>query len=210
MRTSTLNPFFHISDNNKLGSRLQFFRQFMIVKGIGVDDVAAACGCSPLTVKRWFTPQYDDAPLSAIMQTISASGYELSIVMVRKGEKEANKELNWRRRAKAKFKADRLLFLTQAMLSYDITSKMLAELLGLHVTTVDYMFRANDVMVSRVYRIAEVLKMNLFITVAPVEEITDTNTVNIVMKSTGPISDFIKQADKEKDEEKGKKKAKKQ
>ena len=158
------------SEDAGIASRMQFFRQFMTAANIGTEDIGTALGCSPLTVRRWVSPSGDDAPLSSCMAAMEKFGYSLRIIMARSGEEEAEEDIFWRRNAKAKFKADRLSFLSLAMLRYDITSKALAAKMGLHYTTVDHMFRVNDMMISRIYRIADALDMSLFFFVEPLAD----------------------------------------
>lgn len=187
------------SENAPAGLRMQFFKQFMTATGITAVDVAAAISCSPLTVRRWFNPSIDDAPLSSVTDAMAAYGYSLNIVLSRGGEEDAEREIFWRRNSKAKFKADRLTFLSEAMMRYDITTKALAEKLELHYTTVDHMFRVNDMSVSRIYRIAASLGMNVYMSVSPVDADVKGDMVSISTHILRPVSDFIRR--KERDEE---------
>ena len=151
------------------GCRLLFLKQFMAAMDITINDAADIVGCTRHTISRWLLPSYDDAPLSSVMSLFDGCGYELDFVLTKEHDAGLDEDIQWRRRNRAQFKADRLAFLSRMMMKYNITSHALGEKLGLYYTTVDHMFRANDMMVSRIYRIADACDMNIFITVKPAE-----------------------------------------
>ena len=144
-----------------------FLEEFLSAMNITINDAASATGCSRMTVARWLKRTYDDAPLSSMLTLFEAYGYSLEFTLSRDIEKGYEEEVQWQRRNRAKFKADRLAFLTRMMLRYDISSQELAGKLNLYYTTIDHMFRANNLMISRIYRIADVCDMNVFITIKP-------------------------------------------
>lgn len=152
------------------GRRMLFLREFMSAMNINVEKVAEIVKCHYVTVAKWLTPSYDDAPLSSVMNLIDAYGYKLDFVLTRDYDAGTQYEVLWERRNRARFKADRLAFLTKMMLRYDITSAELGKKMGLHRTSIEYMFKTNDLMISRIYRIADVCDMNVFITIEPKEE----------------------------------------
>ena len=144
-----------------------FLEEFLSAMNITINDAASATGSSRMTVARWLKRSYDDAPLSSMLTLFEAYGYSLEFTLSRDIEKGYEEEVQWQRRNRAKFKADRLAFLTRMMLRYDISSQELAGKLNLYYTTIDHMFRANNLMISRIYRIADVCDMNVFITIKP-------------------------------------------
>lgn len=144
-----------------------FLEEFLSAMNITINDAASATGCSRMTVARWLKRTYDDAPLSSMLTLFEAYGYSLEFTLSRDVEGGYEEEVQWQRRNRAKFKADRLAFLTRMMLRYDISSQELAGKLNLYYTTIDHMFRANNLMISRIYRIADVCDMNVFITIKP-------------------------------------------
>lgn len=180
-----------IEDDSRL-QRLTILRQFMNVLHIRESDAAAALGCSPITIGRWFRPSIDDCALSQAQRICSAFGHFLEVsytddpldeaahrvvqnqagsseIIIRAPKPRPVIPQGWRPKKPAEDLGgeQRLAFIIAAINNRGISRKEFADKMNLSTITVDYMFRNDDVQISRIFQIAEVLGASVRFTIHP-------------------------------------------
>ncbi len=148
-------------------TKMRFLAEFLGAMSITIIDAAKATGMSRMTVARWLKPTYDDAPISSLETLFNAYGYTMTIKLSNKDTALLPQEQPQPSSTRGRHQAVRLSFLAQMMDMCGITSKDLADKLGLYYTSVDHMFRADNAMMSRIFQIAEVCNMDIRIAVEP-------------------------------------------
>ena len=143
-------------------SRLGFLRTFLDAAGVGRAEAAEIVGFTQTGLQKWF--RVDDAPLDTVMYLVEMLGYALDIRLVPPGSDpdEVPGGQPWP-------VGKRLAFVTGAMHMKGINQNELAALLGTNASNVSTFLKKDTFQISRAYRIAEVLGLDLHITIRPKE-----------------------------------------
>lgn len=121
--------------------------------GLNTTTAGEMIGVSQVSIYYWL--KKDDAKLSAVEKLINACGYRLSIELV-DPQQEIIMELN---------RAKRLSFLAEALSDQD--KKKVSEELGIGLTSVYYWLTHDDIFVSYIYKIADIIGKKVKITIRP-------------------------------------------
>jgi len=132
---------------------LKFFGDFLSAVGLNTTTAGEKIGLSQVAVYYWL--KKDDAKLSSIEKLINACGYRLSMEFV-DPDAEIIMEIN---------RTKRLSFLAEALAVND--KEMVARELGVGLTGIYYWLSHDDVFVSYIYRIAEILGKKVRVSIRP-------------------------------------------
>jgi len=132
---------------------LKFLGDFMSALGLNTTTAGEKIGISQVSVYYWL--KKDDAKLSTVEKLINACGYSLSIEFV-DPEMEIIMEIN---------RTKRLSFLSEALSVCD--KEMIAKELGMGLTGIYYWLSHDDVNISYIYRIAELIGKKVKVTIRP-------------------------------------------
>ena len=138
---------------------LKFLGEFMTALGLTTTTAAEKIGISQVSVYYWL--KKDDAKLSAVDRLIDACGYKLLIDLVPAQEQtdpDTQILIELPRPKKLSFLSD--------LLSRD-DKEMVAEKLGIGFSTVYYWLEHDDIFISYIYKIADVLDRKVKITIRP-------------------------------------------
>ena len=133
---------------------------------VGTDDASLAkeMNISRTSLVRWL--KKDDIKVSLLEKIVNHFGYNLTITLSR-SPYEGDAPIESLDRLAFKYDKGGLPFLCVAMARYGITARELAEKLGLDKTTVQHMFAANEIYLSRVFEIAKAFDLSLLIEIRP-------------------------------------------
>lgn len=145
----------------------KFISEFLIQTGTPKYVAAAKAGISRQALYHWFSQ--DDAMLSSVEKLIGACGYTVRFELVRLGASinSGAAELTIVHRSE-ETDGSRLAFLDSAIKRYGIVRKEAAELLGVGYTTLHHWFRADDLYISYIYKIAKAYGLNVKIKIDPI------------------------------------------
>ena len=135
---------------------MDFLRDLLRVSGTTLAELAAMMDTSLTTVSRWF--QHDDIKTSTLSHICFLLGFSLNIRLFRPSDEPGPHKLD---KMALRFDRGQLPFLCQAMACYSISIDDLARRLNLHNTTIQYMFKTNDVYLSRLFRIAKEFDLSI-------------------------------------------------
>lgn len=138
---------------------LKFLGDFMSATGLTTTTAGEKIGLSQVSIYYWL--KKDDAHLSMVEKLIEACGFRLVIEYVPQEEPssygtEIVIEVPRERR---------LSFLSETLSSAD--KETVARELGIGLSTIYYWFDHDDIFVSYIYRIAEILGRGVKITIRP-------------------------------------------
>lgn len=138
---------------------LKFLGDFMSATGLTTTTAGEKIGLSQVSIYYWL--KKDDAHLSMVDKLIDACGYKLVIDFVPAEETYAQKT-----EIVIEVPRDRRLsFLSEALSSAD--KETVARELGIGLSTIYYWFDHDDIFVSYIYRIADIVGMKVKITIRP-------------------------------------------
>ena len=135
---------------------LKFLGDFMTTLGLTTTSAGEKIGLTQVSIYYWL--KKDDARLSMVNKLIDACGYKLIIELVEPVVNPADTEII------IEAPRDRLLsFLSEALSDQD--KEAVAKQLGLGQTTIYYWFSHDDIFISYVYKIAEIIGKKVKITI---------------------------------------------
>jgi len=132
---------------------LKFLGDFMTAVGLNTTTAGEKIGISQVSIYYWL--KKDDAKLSAIEKLINACGYKLSMELV-DPDQEIIMEIN---------RTKRLSFLAEALSDQD--KLKVSHELGIGLTGIYYWLSHDDVFVSYIYRIADIIGKKVKVTIRP-------------------------------------------
>ena len=135
---------------------LKFLGDFMTTLGLTTTVAAKKAGLTQVTVYYWL--KKDDAHLSSVEGLINAWGYKLEFELVSKEEESSMVRIETPN-------SRRLAFLERAMANVD--REWLRQQLGIGTTTIYYWFSHDDIFISHIFRIAEILDKKVSVTIRP-------------------------------------------
>ena len=128
----------------------------MTTLGLTTTSAGEKIGLTQVSIYYWL--KKDDARLSMVNKLIDACGYKLIIELVEPVVNPADTEII------IEAPRDRLLsFLSEALSDQD--KEAVAKQLGLGQTTIYYWFSHDDIFISYVYKIAEIIGKKVKITI---------------------------------------------
>ncbi len=200
------------SDMNTYGPvRTAFLRNFLAAAGIWEKDAAEVLGKSATTITNWFRPCIDDCPLSCAEQIINHYGYNLEIDYVKEPFSSQRKQVAQPGNLMAEItirptgligqsyrmrddgdgeKQPRLSFVLNALTMYKISRVELGNSLNLNLSSINAMFRADDMNVSRIYEIANAYAFNVRISIYPAFDDTKDNWVQQRISVLRPLNHY--------------------
>lgn len=148
----------------KGNSRLQFLTDFIAATHTDAPQIAEMLQISKNSVYSWFSEKTDDVRLSQAMEIIDKRGYVLNISLFRPGDSETPlvtdlKKLIDSSCGKAKLKRMSFLFVT--LDRYNVSIKELTKAINVTYTTFRYWCCNDDLMISRIYQIADILGLSI-------------------------------------------------
>ena len=146
--------------------RLDFLRALLRASGVTLNELADHFNVSRVTVGNWF--KVDDIRLSLAEEICEYCGYSLNLSLCRSPYEQDAPVHHLGRRA-MQFERRHLPFLCVAMAREHVTSQEIANRLGLYYTTVHRWFDKNDMFLSRVEEVADVLDLSVRIDVTPLD-----------------------------------------
>ncbi len=146
--------------------RLDFLRALLRASGITLNELADHFNVSRVTVGNWF--KVDDIRLSRAKEICEYCGYSFSLSICRSPYEQDAPVHHLGRRA-MQYERRHLPFLCVAMAREHVTSQEIANRLGLYYTTVHRWFDKNDMFLSRVEDVADVLDSSVLIDVTPLD-----------------------------------------
>lgn len=135
---------------------LKFLGDFMTTLGITTTVAAKKADLTQVTVYYWL--KKDDAHLSSVERLINAWGYKLEFELVSKEEENSIVRIETPN-------TRRLAFLERALSNVD--REWLRQQLEIGTTTIYYWMSHDDIFISYIYRIAEVLDKKVSVTIRP-------------------------------------------
>ena len=135
---------------------LKFLGDFMTTLGLTTTSAGEKIGLTQVSIYYWL--KKDDARLSMVNKLIDACGYKLIIELVEPVVNPADTEII------IEAPRDRLLSVLSEALS-DQDKEAVAKQLGLGQTTIYYWFSHDDIFISYVYKIAEIIGKKVKITI---------------------------------------------
>lgn len=141
--------------------RLGFFQDFIAAAKINYETVAAQCGLCRPTIYHWL--RRDDTKLSYVTSVIEACGYSLTILMTRNNFESPMiiGIKNITQNCKGKYELKPLTFIDAALEQCHISKAELADMLNMSAMGVKTWWVNQDIMISRVYQIAEALNCSI-------------------------------------------------
>lgn len=143
---------------------LRFFADFMDELNVPMSAIADAAKLSRQTIYYWL--KKDDAKLSSLLTVFDAFNYDLIIDLAKdRPQGAADVDIYVRKDRGGK----RLGFLKDTLKRYHISQKQLMADMGLSHATMTVWFKADDIFMSYIYRIAEQCGFSVKITICPKE-----------------------------------------
>lgn len=137
---------------------LKFLGDFMSAVGLNTTTAAEKIGITQVSVYYWL--KKDDARLSTVEKLIEACGYSLNIELVSTQPEESDNviiiEKNHERR---------LSFLSDALSNQD--KEKVAKAIGIGFSTIYYWLEHDDMFISYIYQIAEVIGKKVKVSIRP-------------------------------------------
>lgn len=135
---------------------LKFLGDFMSTLGLTTTTAGEKIGLSQVSIYYWL--KKDDAKLSVVNKLIEACGYTLSIELVEPVVDPSDTEII------IEVQRGRLLsFLSDALSDQD--KELVSKQLGIGSTTIYYWLSHDDIFVSYIYKVAEVIGKKVKITI---------------------------------------------
>lgn len=162
--------------------RLAFLREYMASQGISVKDAGEVCGMTGPAISAAF--KADDMKISNVIKIIESAGFVLNIFLTTDStvllfpERRPNFDAVFYNNKKL----DRLAFLYYFLNIQKISIPALAEKIGAGQATIYYAFQQDNILMSRLYQIAEVLGCSLLISVNKKEDAKREDDSNILKK----------------------------
>lgn len=138
---------------------LKFLGDFMSATGLTTTTAGEKIGLSQVSIYYWL--KKDDAHLSTVTKLIEACGFKLIIEYVPAEETDVRKTEIVIEVPREK----RLSFLSEALSSAD--KEVVARELGIGLSTIYYWFDHDDIFISYIYKIADIIGMKVRITIRP-------------------------------------------
>jgi len=132
---------------------LKFLGDFMTAVGLNTTTAGEKIGISQVSIYYWL--KKDDAKLASVEKLMNACGYRLGIEFV-DPDNEIIMEIN---------RTKRLSFLAEALAVND--KEAVAKELGIGLTGIYYWLSHDDMYISYIYRIAEILGKKVKVTIRP-------------------------------------------
>jgi len=138
---------------------LKFLGDFMTATGLTTTAAGEKIGLSQVSIYYWL--KKDDAHLSTVSKLIEACGFKLTIeyAPLENAEPQRTEIVIEVPREK------RLSFLSDALSSVD--KEYVSRELGIGLSTIYYWFDHDDIFISYIYRIAEIIGMRVKVTIRP-------------------------------------------
>lgn len=168
------------SNNEKENPKvMDFMKQWLRLNGISQAAAAKFSGYSQNTISHWM--KVDDAKLSSMEKLFEALGYKISFsidepisddTQIIRVPTEQNGTQVWMKSEpmpdSEKFPVPgvalkRLYYIRIYLIRRGVTYKELARNMGLAPQSVQYWFKADDIFISYIYKIAEALKTGVYI-----------------------------------------------
>lgn len=137
---------------------LKFLGDFMMALGLTTTTAGEKARLSQVTVYYWL--KKDDARLSSVESLINAWGYKLKMELVSVDDNEDTSIVLIERPEEK-----RLSFLERALKG--VSREELRQELGIGTTTIYYWFAHDDIFISYIFRIAEILGKKVKVTISP-------------------------------------------
>jgi len=132
---------------------LKFLGDFMTAVGLNTTTAGEKLGISQVSIYYWL--KKDDAKLSSVEKLMNACGYKLSFELV-DPEMEIIMEIN---RTKG------LSFLAEALSDQD--KEKVSEQLGVGLTSIYYWLSHDDMFISYIYKVADIIGKKVKISIRP-------------------------------------------
>lgn len=140
---------------------LRFLGDFMRMRQLSTTQAGAMIGMTQVGVYYWF--KRDDARLSQVDKLIAACGYSLNFEFLDR-EQETNPLISIE-----VARTKRLSFLSEALDSLE-KKKDVAGKLGLASSTIYYWLTKDDIFISYIYKIAEIIGKKVKVTIRQVRQ----------------------------------------
>lgn len=171
--------------------RLAFLLDFIYAAQVDFDKVGEITGTNRTTVYHWL--RRDDTRLSYANKIVKENGYTLTVALVRDSEETTVINISdipgWQEN---NYELHPLAFLEFALKKYGVSKVQLADMLGMSKAGVNQWWKSQDILISRIYQIADVLNCSVrFFIVSNNEDNFDkvcrtrrVATTEIILRST--------------------------
>ena len=136
---------------------LKFLGDFMTTLGLSTTTAAEKCGLTQVSVYYWL--RKDDAHYSSVERLINAWGYKLKMELVSPDDQETSIVVI------DKPDERRLAFLERAIA--EAGRGEIQKQLGIGNTTIYYWLTHDDIFISYIFRIAEIIGKKVKVTISP-------------------------------------------